>query len=196
MVTKTVIAPSPSYVEWSSVIAGTVLALAISLIFVQFGGMLGLQVFEPHQSGEATRWMVITVAVWLFWVQLISSLAGGYAAGRLRGTLDLTESESEVRDGAHGLLVWALGTVIAVVAASVASFWASVGGDISPAAERHQEIAENLTKNTAIIFGFAAAAGSLVSGAAACWTGIIGGKHRNEASEFRVFVRRTPAKRR
>lgn len=193
MVTKTtIVSPGVSYVEWSSVIAGTILALAISIIFLQFGAMLGLNVFEPTQSGATTRGMVITAAAWLFWVQLVSSLAGGYTAGRMRAVLpEIATSESEVRDGAHGLLVWALGTILAVIAAAVGSFFASIGGDLSPAVERHQEIAEHLTKNTAIVFGFVAAAGSFVSAAASCWAAIAGGRQRNEMLEFRIFTRST-----
>ncbi len=43
-------------------------------------------------------------------------MAGGYLAGRMRRTVgDATPHEVEVRDGAHGLVVWGLGVLIAAV---------------------------------------------------------------------------------
>jgi hypothetical protein len=52
-------------------------------------------------------------------VQISSFMAGGYLAGRMRRRFhDASEHESDVRDGAHGLLVWAgalvIGAIIAV----------------------------------------------------------------------------------
>lgn len=182
--------PGVSYIEWSSIIGGTVLALAISLILAQFSSLFGLEVFSPEQGDDKTRWMVILTCIWLFWMQLISSMAGGYLAGRMRAPIaDVTNDEAEVRDGTHGLLVWALGTVIAVAAAAVGSFWASlvqVPADIA----QHKEIAENLTKNAGIIFGFSTAAGSFVSAAAACYMAIRGGNHRDEHARFQLRRRK------
>lgn len=192
----TTVPVSGSYVEWSTIFAGTVLALAISFIFLQFGGMIGLNVFEPEQSGEVTRGMVIAAALWLFWVQLMSSMAGGYIAGRMRTPWpDGTRDEAEVRDGAHGVLVWALATLVAVAAAAVGSALTALGAQPDADVQVHAEIAENLAKNTGIIFGFGAAAGSLVSAVAAAWMGTVGGDHRNQALRFNPFARRTATKR-
>jgi hypothetical protein len=48
-----------------------------------------------------------------------SFMAGGYVTGRLRHRFnDSTEHESDVRDGAHGLLVWAGGIVVGSVLAT------------------------------------------------------------------------------
>ena len=182
--------PGVSYVEWSSVLAGAVLALALSFILLQFGGLIGLSVFEPVQSDEKTRWMVVAIGLWLFWVQLMSSMAGGYLAGRMRGPIgDSSGHESEVRDGAHGLLVWATCTLVIIAASAIASALASMGVDHTHATAHHADVAENLTKNAGIIFGFAGAAGSLVSAAAACWLSTIGGDHRNKGLRFTAFRR-------
>lgn len=182
--------PGVSYVEWSAVFAGAVIALAISFIFLQFGGMIGLEIFEPNQAGDKTRGMVIAAVLWLFWVQLMSSMAGGYLAGRMRAPLgDATATESEVRDGAHGVLVWATATLVAVAAGALGSALAHLG-HVDADVHKHAEIAENLAKNSAIIFGFGAAAGSLVSAAAAAWMGTIGGEHRNQALRFQLYTRK------
>ena len=176
-----------SYVEWSSIIAGTVLALAISIVLIQFSGLFGLEVFKPYQSDDKTRWMIILTCVWLFWVQLISSMAGGYVSGRMRAHISsLPNTESEVRDGTHGLLVWALGTVLAVIGGAISAYLSAVIGAAPDVAEQHREIAEHLTKNASIIFGFSAAAGSFVSAAAACYTAIKGGEHRDAHTGFDI----------
>ena len=45
--------------------------------------------------------------------QILSFLAGGYIAGRIRSEWpELTTDQVEFRDGMHGLLVWALGVLI------------------------------------------------------------------------------------
>jgi hypothetical protein len=61
-------------------------------------------------------------------------MAGGYLTGRLRRRFhDATEHESDVRDGAHGLLVWAgalvIGAIIAIggLGAAVSTIGSAVG---------------------------------------------------------------------
>lgn len=108
-----------SYVDWPAIIAGVVLASAISLVLLAFGAAIGLTVtdLEPNE-GMPALWVAIAAALWLLWVQVSSFMAGGYITGRLRRRFaNATEHEVDVRDGAHGLLVWAgamvLGAIIA-----------------------------------------------------------------------------------
>jgi hypothetical protein len=109
-----------SYVDWAAIIGGIVLASAISLVLLTFGSAVGLSLTNFRTfTGVAPVWAAIAAASWLLWVQISSFMAGGYLAGRLRRRFnDATEHESDVRDGAHGLLVWAgalvVGAVIAV----------------------------------------------------------------------------------
>jgi hypothetical protein len=103
-----------SYVDWAAIIAGAVLATAISLVLLTFGSAIGLSMasLEPG-SGVSLFWMAIVAALWLLWVQISSFLAGGYITGRLRKRHgDSTEHESDIRDGSHGLIVWALGLLL------------------------------------------------------------------------------------
>jgi hypothetical protein len=109
-----------SYVDWPAVIAGIVLASAISLLLLTFGSAVGLG-FTNFRTfpGVAPVWVAIAAASWLLWVQISSFMAGGYLTGRMRRRFhDASEHESDVRDGAHGLLVWAgalvVGALIAV----------------------------------------------------------------------------------
>lgn len=109
-----------SYVDWQAIIAGIVLASAISLVLITFGSAVGLN-FLDFGYGDGPNPIVVGIvaALWFLWVQISSFMAGGYLTGRLRRRhFDANEDESDLRDGAHGLLVWAgaaiLGTVLAV----------------------------------------------------------------------------------
>lgn len=109
-----------SYIDWPAVIGGIVLASAISLVLLTFGSAVGLSFANFHSfTGVSPIWVGIAAASWLLWVQISSFMAGGYLTGRMRRRFhDASEHESDVRDGAHGLLVWAgalvVGAVIAV----------------------------------------------------------------------------------
>lgn len=109
-----------SYVDWPAIIAGIVLASAISLVLISFGSAVGLNFLHfGYGDGPNPIFVGIAAATWFLWVQISSFMAGGYLTGRLRRRyFDATEDESDLRDGAHGLLVWAgaaiLGAVIAV----------------------------------------------------------------------------------
>ncbi len=103
-----------SYVDWGAVIAGAVVAAALSLVLLTFGSALGLGLtsLEPGE-GVSPLWLAIAAAIWLLWVQISSFMAGGYLAGRLRRHIgDADPDETDVRDGSHGLLVWGTGTLV------------------------------------------------------------------------------------
>jgi hypothetical protein len=116
-----------SYVDWAAVVAGAVLASAISLIMTTFGSGIGLSLTSPFRGeGVSSRVFAIAIAIWVVWVAVSSFVAGGYLTGRMRRRFhDATEHESDIRDGAHGLIVWALGVLITAYLAS--SSIASVG---------------------------------------------------------------------
>ncbi len=124
-----------SYIDWPAIIGGIVLASAISLLLLAFGSAIGLS-FTNFDAAEDVNpiWIAIAGASWLLWVQISSFMAGGYLTGRLRRRFhDASEHESDVRDGAHGLLVWAgallVGAVIAVggVGAALNAAGAAIG---------------------------------------------------------------------
>lgn len=109
-----------SYVDWPAIIAGIGLASAISLVLISFGSAVGLNFLDfGYGKGPNPIFVGIAAATWILWVQVSSFMAGGYLTGRLRRRyFDATADESDLRDGAHGLLVWAgaaiLGSVIAI----------------------------------------------------------------------------------
>jgi hypothetical protein len=103
-----------SYVDWPAIIAGAIVASAISLVLLAFGSALGLSLSSPFENeGLSAVGLAIAFGLWLVWVQVSGFMAGGYVTGRLRRRLfDATEHESDVRDGLHGLAVWGTGVVI------------------------------------------------------------------------------------
>jgi FtsH-binding integral membrane protein len=109
------------YVDWQSIVAGSFIAAAISLVFLAFGSGLGLSLTSFQTDGPHPRTaLLIAAAIWLLWVQVSSFIGGGYIAGRLRHRIgDAERHEIEMRDGAHGLTVWA----VAVVFGSLIAGW-------------------------------------------------------------------------
>lgn len=176
---------SRSYVEWGAVVAGAVLALALSAVLFQFGSAIGLAAAAPLRGeGYIGSLGVIATGIYLLWVQLLSSLAGGYLAGYARRPFkEAAKGEREMRDGGHGLLSWALATVTMAAVAAVASAISSVAPEASAAAELTEEAAR-LEQNTKIIFAFVVATSSVVSAVAAWWAGIQGGENRDEGVDY------------
>jgi len=103
------------YVDWAAIFAGTALASAIAIVLFTFGTAIGLSIVSPYE-GEGTSRNVyfLVLGLWSLWIVVSSFMAGGYLAGRLRRRIgDGTAHEVEVRDGAHGLTVWATGVIAA-----------------------------------------------------------------------------------
>jgi len=178
------LAPGTSYVEWSAIFAGAVIASAISIIFINFGNALGLSIPESY-NGENARMVIWAVGLWLFWVQLLASMSGGYLAGRMRAPFaESTPHESEVRDGIHGLLVWALSTVMAAIVVGSAAILFALTAEHSSNVQEEVNNAAVLTKNAGIIFGFATAASAIVSAVATWFVAVLGGEHRDNGIDF------------
>jgi len=108
------------YVDWPAIFAGTALAVALSFVLLTFGSAIGLSVasFQPGE-GASLVWLGIASGIWFLWVAITSFAAGGYVAGRLRRPIaGGTTDETETRDGAHGVLVWATGALVGAVMAT------------------------------------------------------------------------------
>jgi hypothetical protein len=107
----------PGYIEWGPVVAGALLAAALSFVLLTFGASIGLSATSPWPNVGLSGKVIASLAI--FWVlaqQIGAFLAGGYVAGRMRTRwAETPQSEAEFRDGLHGGLVWALGIVIGAV---------------------------------------------------------------------------------
>ena len=81
-----------------------------------FASAVGLMVASPSPTWRDTSvWLAILSGFWIIVVAIGSFALGGYLAGRVRSTWKASEDEVEFRDGAHGLLVWAVGVVLGAV---------------------------------------------------------------------------------
>jgi hypothetical protein len=119
------------YVDWGAILAGAAVAAAVFSLFSVFGSGIGLSLVSPTEGNSLpATGLLIAAALWGLWIQISSYLAGGYIAGRLRHRIgDAKQDEVEMRDGAHGLVTWAVGTLLtAIVAATLAMLAAGAAG--------------------------------------------------------------------
>jgi len=115
-----------SFVQWSAVIGGAFVALALSLVLIAFGSALGLGIVSSSPTWrDASPALAVGSGIYLLLTALASFGLGGYVAGRLRERWHPTATANvvEFRDGAHGVLAWAIaavvGGIIIAVSASV-----------------------------------------------------------------------------
>jgi hypothetical protein len=103
-----------SYLEWSPILGGAVLSAAISTIMAAFGSAIGLSLVSADTARSTSMTALAVVgALWALWITVSACGAGGYLAGRMRKPLSASSShERGVRDGAHGLVVWAVGALL------------------------------------------------------------------------------------
>ncbi|OBV37792.1 hypothetical protein [Janthinobacterium psychrotolerans] len=100
-------------VSWGAVFAGAAAAAALSFILLILGVGLGLSSASPWSfNGTA---LGVSAIAWLAFMQLAASGIGGYMAGRLRVKWSSVHTdEVHFRDTAHGLLAWAVATLVTV----------------------------------------------------------------------------------
>jgi hypothetical protein len=126
-----------SYIDWAAILAGAVFALALSILLMSFGAGLGLSLTSPYRGeGLSAVWATIAVGIWFAWVMVTAFGAGGYLCGRMRRRAgDALPDEVGVRDGVHGLMVWATGAVAAMVLAATGGVTAlSIGASAADTA--------------------------------------------------------------
>jgi len=129
-----------SFLQWSAIIAGALVAAALSLVLIAFGSAIGLAVLSSSPTWrDASPALTVASGIYLLLTALASFGLGGYVAGRLRERWHPTASSNvvEFRDGTHGVLAWAIAVVVSgfVIAASVAGVASkAVAPATSPAA--------------------------------------------------------------
>ena len=104
-----------SYVQWGPVFAGAVSAAALATVLHAFAAAVGLAVSSTAPTWrDASTGLWILSGVYLILVALASYGLGGYIAGLLRERVaTITRADDvELRDNVHGLLVWAIATLI------------------------------------------------------------------------------------
>ena len=104
-----------SGLSWSGIIAGVFTATAVTFVFIALGSGIGLSLASPFSASPSAGTLTVLGAVWLVFAQAIGFATGGYVAGRLRREpMPVPTSETNFRDAASGLVVWAIGVVVDV----------------------------------------------------------------------------------
>jgi hypothetical protein len=127
-------------VQWGAIIAGGIAAAALASVLHAFAISLGLAVSSPAPTWrDASVALVLASGLYLVLAALASYGLGAYVAARLRAPVETdTRGGVEYRDGMHGLLTWALATLLTGVLAVAAvqalpRFAAPSAGSAGPA---------------------------------------------------------------
>jgi hypothetical protein len=176
---------SASAVEWSAILAGAVAAMGVTAILVALGPGLGLSTVTPWSFRNADpATLGVAAGIWMVVMQWLSSAFGGYLTGRMRKKwVGIRTDEVLFRDTAHGLLAWALATLViaTLVALGTSATAAAVAAspqiaDTATTAEG-VEHARRIAIASALITSISLLVGAFIGAAA----GALGGFHRDEA---------------
>jgi hypothetical protein len=103
---------SPLSVQWSAVIAGAIAAAGLSLVLHSFAAAVGLGVSSTAPTWrDASFALVFLSGLYPILAAVASYGFGGYIAGRIASRFESTV-DAEFRDGMHGILMWALATLL------------------------------------------------------------------------------------
>jgi len=103
-----------SAASWGAIIAGALVAAAVSLILLAIGASLGFAALSPWAGrGIGAGTFTVAAAIWLIVMQWVAAIFGGYITGRLRTRwVGTHEHEIFFRDTANGLVMWSLSTLL------------------------------------------------------------------------------------
>jgi hypothetical protein len=171
--------------DWGAIIAGALGAIAVSIILFAAGSGFGLSTLEPWSfANRSPETFAIGAATWMIVMQWLSSGFGGYLAGRLRAKwIGPRPDEVLFRDTAHGLLAWALATVMVAALFTLGTLGTSaavVATEGAPTAETAAALTEEARK-AAANFSIVTAISLLVGAFIGAVAGGLGGYHRDEA---------------
>jgi len=172
--------------DWGAIIGGALGAIAVSIILFTAGFGFGISTVEPWSfANEAPATFAIGTGIWLIVMQWLSAGFGGYLAGRLRAKWTaLRTDEVLFRDTAHGLLAWALATVIVAALFAIGTGiagTAAVTADPGAAADAADAAAAMSQEalEAAANFSIFTAISLLVGGFIGAVAGGLGGYHRD-----------------
>jgi hypothetical protein len=144
--------PAKSAASWPSIIAGAFVAAAATVILLALGSGIGFASLSPWPNhGASVTTFAITTAIWLIVTQWISAALGGYIAGRLRTRWMGTHvHEVFFRDTAHGLITWAVATILVatVAAGSIKSAAGAAGAAGRAVADAGMAAVNSATNST------------------------------------------------
>lgn len=97
-------------IAWTSVFAGVVVALGVQMLLTMLGTGIGMSTIDPLHVGGTPSAAAFSIGAGLWWVvsSFIALLIGGWVAAQFSGYL------RHIDGLLHGLLVWALATLITI----------------------------------------------------------------------------------
>lgn len=107
-------------ISWSAIIIGALVAIATSFALLSLGTGVGLSLYSASAASARVTFFTLSAAYFMA-AQAMGFAFGGHVAGRLCGELSGTQREEDLRAGLHGLVVWALAIVAAVILASLSA---------------------------------------------------------------------------
>jgi hypothetical protein len=96
-------------ISWGAIFAGVVVMLGLSWLLHLLGISIGVSIADASDTVAMSDGLQGGAAVWLVLSWLISFFVGSLVAARLAGSLD------DFSGMLHGMTLWGLGTIVAVV---------------------------------------------------------------------------------
>jgi hypothetical protein len=118
--------PTRTGVCWGSIFAGTLVAVGAWLLLHLLGMGIGLTAIQPHHPGSL-RSVGIGTGVWTLAAPILALFVGGLVVGKLASPLDRASG------AIHGVVVWALATVVSITLLWMA-LTAVIGGAVTAGA--------------------------------------------------------------
>jgi hypothetical protein len=140
-----------SSVSWGAIAAGAVASAGLSLFLVNLGAGIGLSVVSPWSGAPSASTVSAVAGIILCLIAIMASAFGGFIAGRLRPRVGFADSnETYFRDSAHGLVAWALATILTVaVLGTVAT---SLVGSVARGTAANPAVADRTAYYTDMLF--------------------------------------------
>jgi hypothetical protein len=164
--------------DWGAIFGGALGAIAVSIILFAAGSGFGFSTVEPWSfANRPPESFAVGAGIWLIVTQWLSAGFGGYLAGRLRSKrVGLRTDEVLFRDTAHGLLAWAVATLVVAALFTLGTMAANpiAGVESAPAT-----IAPEQALKAAADFSIFTAISLLIGGFIGAVAGGLGGYHRD-----------------
>lgn len=114
------LARDPVRVSWSAIFAGALCGTGLAFVLDAFGAAIGLAVSSAAPTWrDASFGLVFLSGVYLILTAVVSYGCGAYLAARLGDRFTETAEMRETHDGALGLIVWGMMTLVTALVLAI-----------------------------------------------------------------------------
>ncbi len=125
--------------SWPAIFAGNAVTGGLLLVMIPLGTAAGLAMASPYANqGASASAIGIASVVWVAFMYLFATAAGGYVAGRLRPRLaGADRDEVSFRDSINGVVFWGVGMIVSalftfyIVTSAISTAGQAVGSAVS-----------------------------------------------------------------